>query len=200
MVTFETIQPIIMSATPFAPMGSYQKPQRLRIPRVQYPLDSSSSTKMLPSDFEPSPYSVIFGRTKKCTQACGNRRLRVFAMIFLDKYAKASTRDQKSAIVTEIQSTIEEACPEKRGAFVRPSGGRWIEVNSIVAREKISQVLRDILHSKYRSSVKNKMAVRRKRKMQSQSSISSTETESTDEAPSTEFSSELLVSRDSVMM
>eukprot|EP00339_Tiarina_fusa_P020081 CAMPEP_0117020650 /NCGR_PEP_ID=MMETSP0472-20121206/15677_1 /TAXON_ID=693140 ORGANISM="Tiarina fusus, Strain LIS" /NCGR_SAMPLE_ID=MMETSP0472 /ASSEMBLY_ACC=CAM_ASM_000603 /LENGTH=199 /DNA_ID=CAMNT_0004725925 /DNA_START=94 /DNA_END=693 /DNA_ORIENTATION=+ len=137
----------------------------------------STTTKMLPVDFQPTPYTVLFGRGKKCTQACGNRRLRVTAMMFLDRYAKAETKDQKSEIVTEIQGTVQASCPGGRGAFVREnSEGHWIEVDSIMAREKISQVLRDLLHTKYRSSVKNKIAVRRKRRIQARSSITSMDT------------------------
>jgi hypothetical protein len=153
--------------------------------------DPMTATKMLPFDFQPTPYSVLFGRGKKCTQACGNRRLRVTAMMFLDRYAKAETKDQKSEVVTEIQTTVQAACPGGRGAFVRQNtAGYWIEVDSIMAREKISQVLRDLLHTKYRSSVKNKIAVRRKRRMQARSPFTSMETCSSSEEFNPESSSE----------
>jgi hypothetical protein len=182
----------------FVPMGMYQNQQQTMMMR--------EDPKTLPVGFQPTPYSVLFGRGKKCTQSCGNRRLRVIAMMFLDKYAKAESKDQKSEIVTEIQDTVNAACPFGRGAFVRQScHGRWMEVDSIMAREKISQVLRDLLHNKYRSSVKNKMANRRKQRMEARGSITSTETSSSEEfnsESSSEFGFEFcseLVSQEMIM-
>jgi hypothetical protein len=47
------------------------------------------------------------------------------------------------------------------GAFVRLVNGRWNEVGEHVAREKVGYVFRELLHEKYRSSTKSKMARRR---------------------------------------
>jgi hypothetical protein len=123
------------------------------------------SAMMLPKDFVPSPYSVIFGRGKKCTDACGNKRLRVIASMYIGRYAKAETKEEKSLIVTEIQATIQEACPERRAAFIKFDNGRWWEAESLLAREKIGGILRDSLAEKYRSSTQSKLAIRRQRKL-----------------------------------
>jgi hypothetical protein len=49
---------------------------------------------------------------------CGNRRLRVIASMFIERYAKAETKDTNSEIVSEIQETILKACPgDHRAAF-----------------------------------------------------------------------------------
>lgn len=50
-------------------------------------------------------------------------------------------------------------------AFVRwhKGRGRWLAANDHVAREKVSYVFRDLLHSRYRSSSKSKTAARRDR-------------------------------------
>ena len=144
---------------------------------------TGSKMTLLPEDFVPLPYSVLFGRGKKCTNACGNRRLRIICTMYLARYAKVmDNKDEKSEIVSEIYSTVKEACRNNAGlgAFIRNIDGRWYEVEMTVAREKISQFLRDLLHTKYRSSMKSKIANRRQRRIEStrKSSIVSTESNS----------------------
>ena len=127
---------------------------------------SSLSTKknsfyLLPSDFEPTPHSVVLGRGKECSRSIGNRRLRVLAMTFLPRYCKARTRKDKSEVVSQIVNMIREACPNG-GAFIKMSDdGRWQEWGDFLAREKVGYVLRDLLHTRYRSSSKSKLAMRR---------------------------------------
>jgi len=119
---------------------------------------------VLPVGFVPTPYSVIFGRGKKCTDACGNRRLRIIASNFIVKYSKAKTKEDKSDIVTQIQAIIKDACPHPKAAFVRQhKSGFYHEVESVEVREKIGAILRDCLHEKYRSSSQNKIEKRRQR-------------------------------------
>ena len=119
----------------------------------------------LPLDFEPSPYTVIFGRGKKCTESCGNRRLRVMISILAEKYSQAgANREKKSEIVTEVYSMVKDACPNQREAFVKFKDGRWYPVGEFLAREKISGLFRDVLHTKYRSSNKSKIKKRQERR------------------------------------
>jgi hypothetical protein len=117
--------------------------------------------KPLPIDFVPSAYSVICGRGKVCTDSVGNRRLKVIAGMFLERYSSASTKELKSMIVSQIMDILEEACPDQRGQFVRFSEGRWWSIDHMAAREKVGALLRDCLHTKYRSSNKAKLARRR---------------------------------------
>jgi hypothetical protein len=117
---------------------------------------------MLPGGFEPSPYSVICGRGRKSTEAFGNRRLTVIASLYVKRYSDATKKDVKSGIVTEIMEVIRSACPDSRHAFVRQTNGKWWRVQNLHAREKVGTVLRDCLHSKYKSSTKSKLAKRKK--------------------------------------
>ena len=133
-------------------------------------VSKEAASKPLPIEFTPTPYSVVCGRGKVCTDAVGNRRLKIIASMFLDKYANANTREEKSAIVTEIMDIIEDACPDKKGAFVRYNDGRWWMVDTMAAREKVGALLRDCLHSKYRSSSKSKQAKRRRMSEQTKQS------------------------------
>jgi hypothetical protein len=119
---------------------------------------------MLPVDFAPTPYSVVCGRGRASADAVGNRRLQVIATMFIPRYAKASRKEEKSMIVTDILEIVRKACPNQRYAFIRYSSGRWWEVENLNAREKVGTVLRDSLHSKYKSSTKSKLERRRKMK------------------------------------
>jgi hypothetical protein len=57
---------------------------------------------------------------------------------------------------------IRSACLDSRHAFVRETNGQWWRVQNLHAREKVGTVLRDCLHSKYKSSTKSKLAKRKK--------------------------------------
>lgn len=115
---------------------------------------------LLEVDFEPSPYSVICGRGKICFDAIGNRRLKVTASLFLQQYSEGN-KDQKSMILSTVIAITRDACPQGRGAFIKFVDGRWWEVDTRSAREKVGCVFRDCLHEKYRSSSKSKIAKRK---------------------------------------
>lgn len=112
---------------------------------------------LLPKGFEPTPYSVICGRGRLCKASVGNRRLQVIASMFIGKYSQLSRKEEKTEIVSEILKMVKDACPDERYAFVQYHDGRWWEVETLIAREKIGAVMRDCLHSKYRSSTKSKL-------------------------------------------
>eukprot|EP00980_Cylindrotheca_fusiformis_P031192 scaffold25948_cov117-Cylindrotheca_fusiformis.AAC.2 len=124
---------------------------------------------LLPADFVLQPYSVRIGRGKACSEATGNQRLQVLASSFLDDYKKASTKIEKSVIVTKIVDTIQEACPV--GAFVRYQDGRWWEVDDFTARGKVGSTIRDLLSDEYRSSSKAKFARRKRQKQDSLTTV-----------------------------
>ena len=96
----------------------------------------------LPDHFEPSPYSVLIGRGKACTEATGNKRLKVIVSTFLDEYSRAAeSRIEKSIIVSKIIDMVRDATPQ--GAFVKQEDGIWWEVSDHVARERVGSMLRD---------------------------------------------------------
>jgi hypothetical protein len=126
---------------------------------------------LLPLDFQPTSYSVIIGRGRVCKKAFGNQRLRVLANLSLPKYSGAKCKIEISRVVTSIVDTIRECCPSN-GAFVKYHDGRWWEVDDPTAREKVGYVFRDLLHDKYRSSSKSKVA-RRKKLLKEQEEVDS---------------------------
>jgi hypothetical protein len=123
----------------------------------------SKTGRSQPIDFQPSNYSVVCGRGKESFNYVGNRHFRFLTSTFIERYSRADSKAAKSAIVSEIITMIREA----DGNFCKFQSGAWFEVGDHHAREKVSALLRDLLHTQYRSSAKAKIA-RRKTKTQKQ--------------------------------
>jgi hypothetical protein len=125
-----TLNVALSSLPNFAPSAS--------IARVE------SKTTLLPPSYEPGPYSVIMGRGKESFNSIGNRRLRVLVDTQLEKYSQATSKEEKSAIVTNIVHFIQEACPE--GPFIKFDYGQWWAVDYDAAREKVGSTIRYCMH------------------------------------------------------
>jgi hypothetical protein len=120
----------------------------------------STTGEKLGVDFQPSDYSVLCCRGKESVNHIGNRRFRIISSMYVQRYSRADTKAAKSVIVSEIITAIRQA----GGNFCRHKRGIWFEVGDNYAREKVSALLRDLLHSQYRSSNKSKTAFRKARK------------------------------------
>ena len=120
----------------------------------------------LPDDFKPHPHTVLCGRGKSITMSSGNRRLSSIVDSHLMAYSKAKNKVEKSSIVSSILSGVKEGYDH--GAFVKLEDGVYWEIDESSAREKIGCILRDRLHSKYRSSNKSKLARKKQAALQAQ--------------------------------
>lgn len=83
----------------------------------------------------------------------GNRRFKVCIENFLQSYQKAKSRSRRSAVITNIITSIRSSS-EMGGGFVRfqPSQSLWYEIGDKVARDKVGQALRDVLRCLKRES------------------------------------------------
>lgn len=108
----------------------------------------------LPKGFKPGEFDVVCSRGKWAMNAPGNVRYRSIIKDNLKKYSATATKQEKSAIVSEIVESIQALSPQ--GGFVRSVDGRWYTVTDHIAREKTGQSFRDLLHTQYRSSTKAK--------------------------------------------
>jgi hypothetical protein len=117
---------------------------------------------VLPIDFSPHPFSVICGRGKVRSYTSGNRYLETVAGRYLLEYSQAHMKTQKSSIVSHILEIMRNVCPDGRGSFIRKEKNRWIELSELDARDKITSVMRNALHGKYRSSTQSKLETRRR--------------------------------------
>jgi hypothetical protein len=114
---------------------------------------SPSKKTQLHVQFQPCDYSVVCGRGKDSYNHVGNRRFRILANLFIETYSEADSKAAKSAIVSKILEVIRQA----GGFFCKYESGTWFDVGDHCAREKVSALLRDLLHTKYRSSAKSKL-------------------------------------------
>lgn len=110
--------------------------------------------KPLANNFAPGPCDVICARGKAPFSHAGNIKFRQIITDHLDAYSNTATRVAKSNIVTKIVDMVRKSSP--LGGFVKHYDGKWYEVGDRIAREKVGQGFRDILHTKYISSHKCK--------------------------------------------
>jgi hypothetical protein len=76
--------------------------------------------------------------------------------MFLERYSASTSKQERSTIVAEILVMVRHA----GGKICKYQSGHWWEVAEAVAREKVGALMRDCLHTQYRSSTKAKVARR----------------------------------------
>jgi len=137
----------------------------------------SSEKRDLSACFEPGDFDVICGKGKGCFNHQGNKNFRRIVGIYLPGYAEATSKLEKSAIVSAIIQSVRTQSPD--GGFVKRdlSTGLWSEVGDHLAREKVGQTIRDALHLQYRSSTKAKK--KRRQAEQAKASANMTQISST---------------------
>jgi hypothetical protein len=123
------------------------------------PSGSGSKEKQPRVEVQLSDYSVVCGRGKDSYTHVGNRRFRILASLFIDRYSQADSKEAKSVIVSEIIKVILQT----GGIFCSYERNAWFEVQGQRARCKVSTMLRDLLHTEYRSSAKAKAEAKRSR-------------------------------------
>lgn len=116
----------------------------------------SSTANMTPltANFFPGPNDVICARGKEAKNHVGNQGYKAIIKRVLDKYAQATSKYEKTIMVSRIIECIRSSSPD--GGFVKQEDYVWYEVGDHLAREKVGQSLRDSLHSLYKSSTKAK--------------------------------------------
>jgi hypothetical protein len=105
-------------------------------------MSTTSSTKdlsnQLADDFKPGDFDVVCSRGKWAMNAPGNVRYRNIIKDSLARYSATTSKQEKSAIVSEIVDSIKISSPD--GGFVRCVHGTWWTVTEHIAREKTGQV------------------------------------------------------------
>jgi hypothetical protein len=124
-------------------------------------LKRSEGRTQLPTDFVPGKYAVLCGRGSKCTKSTGNQRLKSHVLSYLKAYSEARRKKERTTVVSKIIAAVKEDAPD--GSFVKlEDDGVWWELDDSFAREKVGSLLRESLHTNYRSSTKAKYARRKK--------------------------------------
>ena len=110
----------------------------------------------LSCDFVPANMDVVVGTGREAKVHSGNDNfMHLLKDEFLDRYSKAKSKLDKTVIISEIVNAVRDKSPTRAG-FVKKIDERWHRVDDHLAREKVSQSLRNLLHNQYRSSVKSK--------------------------------------------
>ena len=115
---------------------------------------------LLPDEFRPGRFDVICARGNEAKNHHGNVMFRKIVRSFVPQYSQATSRFKKSMIVSQIVDAVRQQSPD--GGFVKEEAGHWYEVGTHLAREKVGQSFRNLLHGQYKSSTKSK----RRRKKQ----------------------------------
>jgi len=112
----------------------------------------------LPNDYIPGEYDVICAKGKFAKSHSGNIFYCKLIQHSLPVYKDASTKFEKSMIVSEIVDEIRSRSSNASdgGGFIRRRSGIFYEAGDHFAREKVGQSLRDSLSNMYRSSAKAK--------------------------------------------
>lgn len=114
--------------------------------RLAVPSDESSP---LPVTFQPRPEDVICARGKSAWNHPGNERFRILLEMNFEKYIKATTKLQKSILVSDIIASVYQG----EGIFVKRSKcGNWFQVGDPIAREKVGQCLRDMMQRRQQNT------------------------------------------------
>lgn len=115
---------------------------------------STYKSRPLRRDFQPGPYDVICARGKQAFGHSGNKHFRQVVDRMVDKYSTASSKTQRSSIVSDI---VENTRSKARAGFVKQDNdGGWVEVGDTLAREKVGQLFRNALSNRYKSSNSSK--------------------------------------------
>jgi hypothetical protein len=120
----------------------------------------------LPQSFTPGEYDVICARGAEAKNHIGNLNFRKRVAESAESYSKAPSKIFKTLIVTAIIEWVHTQSPD--GGFVKRFDGAWYEVGEDIAREKSGQALREMNHSKYKSSMKAKRRRWKQEKQQQQ--------------------------------
>jgi hypothetical protein len=92
---------------------------------------SIMATKMaLAYGYTPHNYDIICGRGRDVLESIGNRRFRLTASVFIEKYAIAKSKTDKSHIVARILDIIHDA----GGRFIKHEEGRWWDIGYDASR------------------------------------------------------------------
>lgn len=94
----------------------------------------------------PKNVDVIIGNGSNVSNHLGNRILKDIIASKLETYASFSARKDKTSMIRSIVHQIHVG----GGIFIRKSKktGTWLEVDSVAAREKVSQAFRNSIYRK----------------------------------------------------
>jgi len=108
----------------------------------QYDEEIATDTILVPRRFD-----VLFGKSKKCIQHPGTMRCQLIVEMHWDEYNR-QRKKEKGLIASKIVRIIHDS----QGRFLKWDGnsktGSWVEVDDVVAREKVTHFFRGLRERK----------------------------------------------------
>ena len=86
-----------------------------------YLQEDEEGSVMLPEKYQPGNWDVICQRGKSCIDHVGNRRFKVCIKNHLDRYMNATTRQEKSDVITVIVRSIRSSSTNMGGFVMQVS-------------------------------------------------------------------------------
>jgi len=86
----------------------------------------------------PTKFDILCGQSRICASHMGNRRFQAILDDFAPRYDKATSKQEKMTMTKEVVATIHHL----GGRFLKQKDGRWEEISTIAARDKVSHALR----------------------------------------------------------
>lgn len=103
----------------------------------------------LPKHYEPGDYDVVCGRGKGKYNRAGNKMFRSIVAGYVDEYASAKTKADKTSILAEI---VENVCQQDNGnaKFIMFDSKEkcWCVLREEKAREKAGHAIRQCLKNR----------------------------------------------------
>lgn len=89
-------------------------------------------------DGVPGELDVLCGQSRICAAHTGNKRFQAVLDVYAPKYSAVTSKQEKMTLTKEIVACIQES----GGRFLRYKGGKWREISTVIARDKVSHALR----------------------------------------------------------
>jgi hypothetical protein len=137
--SLHSVQPLLEACT---------SSEQMKVSSPSASAASKPKRSQLGDDFTPSRFSVICGRGKDSYDHVGNHHFRELASMFVARYSRASSKADKSEIVSDMVGIIHQA----DGIFCKFEKGAWFKVGDHYAREKAGALLRDMVQTQQSSS------------------------------------------------
>ena len=130
---------------------SQRSTQTSSLPLKDICLTSSEGSIRLPSSFTPSNNDVIIGTGRDARNHVGNASFMKIIRKYSDEYSTLTAKKAKGTIITKIIRDATKQSPTGT-PFVKRQNGHRYTADHDMAREKVSQSMRNLLHNQYKSS------------------------------------------------
>jgi hypothetical protein len=107
---------------------------------------SKACVKEEPNEGKPSDLDILCGQSRSCAAHAGNQRFQDVLEKYAAKYTLVDSKHDKMALTKEIVACITSA----GGRFLKQKDGRWQEISTVAARDKVSHALRTKMASRTR--------------------------------------------------